>query len=137
MTDLPLSPFLRKFDGGATDKGEAVAVVGELLDGSPLMFCVKLDQVSWIIAKLAEWTREAAMKAGWKAQPIAGQDDKGIWMRPTQYGLIEADKPDMVHLALDVGPVRFRFALRTEHARELGQTLQAAAAPNHSNYKSN
>ncbi len=126
-TKLP--PFLRKLDGYSTERGEVVVVEGDLLDGSPLRFCVKPEQVSWIIAKLAEWTREAAKKAGWKAQPIAQQVDKGVWMRPTQCGLIGTDAPDMLHLAIDVGPVRFRFALQRSHALELGRTLLAAAAP--------
>jgi hypothetical protein len=122
-------PFLVKFDGGATQNGEVVAVVGELADGAPLGFCIKRDHVSWIIGKLVEWTREAASKAGWKSQPIAQQDDRGIWMRPTQYGLIDADEPDNVHLAIDVGPVRFRFAFERSRAHELGRVLQAASAP--------
>jgi hypothetical protein len=81
------------------------------------------------VGKLAEWTREAASKAGWKAQPIDQQDDTSVWMRPTQYGLIDAGKPDKVHLAIDVGPVRFRLALTKPSALELGRVLQAAVAP--------
>lgn len=121
--------LLTKFNGGTDERGCVVMVNGQLKSGSPLVFCMKRDHVEWVIAQLANWAREAAQKAGWKPQRIAGQDDKGIWMRPTQYGLVDGDAPDTVHLAIDVGPVRFRFALERSRARELGQTLQAAAAP--------
>jgi hypothetical protein len=122
-------PLLVRFEGGPTDDGKAVIVNGRLADKSRATFAIETDKVSWLIGKLAEWTREAASKAGWKAQPIDQQDDTSVWMRPTQYGLIDAGKPDKVHLAIDVGPVRFRLALTKPSALELGRVLQAAVAP--------
>lgn len=125
------APLLVRFDGGPSDDGESVVIKGRLANKGRLLFQVENDKISWMIAKLAEWAREAASKAGWKAQPIDQQDDTSVWMRPTQYGLIDAGEPDNVHLAIDVGPVRFRFRLTRRHATELGQTLQAAAVPVH------
>ena len=84
-------PELVDFSGGPTKDGFGVAAIGKTDDGQSVFFCVERTRVSWIIASLAQWTQKAAKKAGWKAQPIAGQDDTGIWMRPTQYGLIDTD----------------------------------------------
>ncbi len=122
-------PLMTGFDGGPSDDGSKVVLSCRLDTGGSVRFAIDREKTSWIIAKLAEWTREAAKKAGWKAQRIAQRDDTGIWMKPTQYGLVDVDEPDIVYLAIDVGPVRFRFAVPISNARSLGETLITASAP--------
>ena len=122
-------PLLVRFDGGPTDDGKAVIIKGRLANKDRVLFRVECENISWIIAKLAEWTREAALRAGWTSRQIAQQDHTEIWMRPTQYGMLEADEPGNVHLAIDVGPIRFRFQMTRYRASELGRVLQAASAP--------
>lgn len=127
-------PNLTQFSGGPTVDGQGVAIMGSTDDGTQIAFSIDREKVPWVISSLAQWTQKAAKKAGWKQQPIAEKDDTGIWMRPTQYGLIDTSAPGTVHLAIDVGPVRFRFALKNSHALELGRTLAAASAtPNQRN----
>ena len=121
-------PNLTRFDGGPSVDGDAVCVLATTDLGDPIQFAIELEKVSWVIAKLAEWTRDAAKITKWKSQPIDGQDDTGLWIRPTQFGLVEVESSNSVNLVFDVGPIRFRFALRRSHALEIGRALAAAAA---------
>ena len=76
-------PKLTRFEGGPSADGSVVEIRGTISGGTQVAFSIDRDKVAWIFQKLAEWAREAARIAGWKPTRISGQDDSGIWMRPT------------------------------------------------------
>ena len=130
LVNCTLGVFMRKitrFDGGASKTGDSVEVRCKTDDRTQIEFAIERDKVSWVISKLAEWTKDAAKLAGWKAQPIVGHDDSGIWLRPTRYGLVEAKIDDEVLLVIDVGPTRLRVALTKAQCHQLGTTLTTVA----------
>lgn len=113
---------LLSVSGGASPDGTSI-LFGGRTDQGQIMLSIDTDKVDFVIGRLAISALEAAAIAGWTPKPIAQRDDTGVWMTPTRYGLIAGDTPDSVHLAMDVGPIRFRFALTKSDARSLGQTL--------------
>ena len=123
------TPKLVQFEGGASEEGSTVLFKGRLSDGGPLAFAIDSDKVSWVMAKLMEWQRDAAEKAGWRREPISGQDDSGVWLKPTQVGFVDAGSPNSVMLVFDVGPTRLRFELDSTNARKLCDSLVTAATP--------
>lgn len=66
--------------------------------------------------------------SGWRLQRLDGQEDRGIHIQPSHIGLKEGATSDLVCLAVEVGPVRFRYDIPKKQLGDLGAAFLATSA---------